>query len=178
MKGVQRFGVKRKLTPRYVGPYPIIERCGRVAYKLQLPSEMRMIFPVFHVSQLKKCLRVPKEEVKVGDIKIKKTLTYVEEPISVLDRKDHVTRNRVVKFYKIMWSNHSKRDATWEWEDYLREVYPAFYQKWYAFQISGRDFYKGRAVTPHVFCLASMHHLSMIIAWHYHKHHHFMCIFE
>jgi hypothetical protein len=119
MKGVQRFGVKRKLAPRYVGPYPITERCGRVAHKLQLPSEMRMIFPVFHVSQLKKCLRVPEEEVKVRDIKIKKTLTYVEEPIYVLDRKGRVTRNRVVKLYKIMWSNHSERDATWEREDYL-----------------------------------------------------------
>jgi hypothetical protein len=107
MKGVQRFGVKRKLAPRYIGPYPIIERCGRVAYKLQLPLEMRMIFLVFHVSQLKKCLRVSKEEVKVRDIKIKKTLTYVEEPVYVLDHKD-----RVVKLYKIMWSNHSERDAT------------------------------------------------------------------
>jgi hypothetical protein len=137
MRGVQRFGVKRKLAPRYVGPYPIIERCGRVAYKLQLPPEMCMIFLVFHVSQLKKCLQVPEEEVKVRDIKIKKTLTYVEEPVYVLDRKDRVTRNQVVRLYKIMWSNHSERDATWERENYLREVYPAFYKKWYTFQISG-----------------------------------------
>jgi hypothetical protein len=137
MKGVQRFGVKRKLAPRYVGPYPIIERCGRVTYKLQLPPKMCMIFPILHVSQLKKCLRVSEEEVKVRDIKIKKTLTYIEKPVYVSNRKDRVTRNRVVKLYKIMWSNHSERDAMWEGEDYLREVYPAFYQKWYAFQISG-----------------------------------------
>jgi hypothetical protein len=119
MKGVQRFGVKRKLAPRYVGPYPIFERSGKVAYKLQLPPEICMIFPVFHVSQLKKCLRVPEEEVKVRNIKIKKTLTYVEEPVSILDRKDRVTQSRVIKFYKILWTNHSERDATWEWEDYL-----------------------------------------------------------
>jgi hypothetical protein len=56
MKGVQRFGIKRKLAPRYVEPYLIIERSGKVAYKHQLPLEMRMIFPVFHVLQLKKCL--------------------------------------------------------------------------------------------------------------------------
>jgi hypothetical protein len=133
MKGLQRFGVKRKLAPRYVGPYPIIERCGRVSYKLQLPSEMRMIFLVFHVSQLKKCLQMPEEEVKVRDIKIKKTLTYVEELVYVLDHKDRVTRNQVVKLYKIMWSNHSERDAMWEWEDYLREVYPVFYKKMICF---------------------------------------------
>ena len=62
MKMVQRFGVKRKLAPRYVGPYPIIEKSERVAYKIQLPPEMRAIFNIFHVSQLKKCLRVQKRE--------------------------------------------------------------------------------------------------------------------
>jgi hypothetical protein len=56
MKGVQGFGVKRKLVPCYFRPYPIIERSGKVAYKLQLPPRMHMIFLVFHVSQLKKCL--------------------------------------------------------------------------------------------------------------------------
>jgi len=64
--------------------------------------------------------------------------------------RERVTRNRVVKFYKVMWSNQgSESDAMWEREDYLKDVYPTFYSKWYAFQISGRDFYKGgRAVTP------------------------------
>jgi len=64
VKGVQRFGVKRKLAPRYVGPYQILEKKGEVAYKLQLPKEMSSIFLVFHVSQLKKCLRVPEERVE------------------------------------------------------------------------------------------------------------------
>ena len=63
MKGVQRFGVKRKLAPRYVGPYKIIKQKGNVAYKLQLPPEMSAIFYVFHVSQLKRCLRIPEEAI-------------------------------------------------------------------------------------------------------------------
>ena len=70
MKGVNRFGVKRKLAPRYVGPYQIIEKSSKVAYKVQLPYEMRAIFPIFHVSQLKKCLRVPEERVETGGVKL------------------------------------------------------------------------------------------------------------
>ena len=70
IKGVQRFGIKRKLPPRYVGPYQIIERKGNVAYKLQLPPEMSTIFNVFHVSQLRKCLRVPDEAIKPTNIKL------------------------------------------------------------------------------------------------------------
>jgi len=70
MKKVQRFGVKRKLEPRYVGPYKIIEQCGPVAYRLQLPPEMSAIFNVFHVSQLKNCLCVPEEAIEPTSVKI------------------------------------------------------------------------------------------------------------
>jgi hypothetical protein len=59
MKGVTRFGVKGKLAPRYNGMFPILERCGPVAYRLQLPEILSAVHNVFHVSQLKKCLRVP-----------------------------------------------------------------------------------------------------------------------
>jgi len=128
MKGVQRFGVKRKLAPCYVGPYRILERKGNVAYRVQLPVELRAIFPVFHVSQLNKCLRVPKERVEVRDIKLKSDLVYEEKPVVVLDRKERATRNRVVKFYKVLWSNHGEEDATWETEDYLKEVYKTFFE--------------------------------------------------
>ena len=68
MKKVQRFGVKRKLAPRFVGPYKIVEKKGPVAYKLQLPEVMGSIFPVFHVSQLKKCLRVSEERIEPQSI--------------------------------------------------------------------------------------------------------------
>jgi hypothetical protein len=94
------------------------------------------IFPVFHVSQLKKCLHVPEEKVEVRCIKLEYDL-YEEKPVTVLEVKERVTRNRVVKLYKVVWSNHSEHYATWEREDYLRDTYPAFYAKQYAFQISG-----------------------------------------
>jgi hypothetical protein len=59
MKGVSCFRVKGKLAPRYIGPFPVLEQCGPVAYRLQLPETLSTIHNVFHVSQLKKCLRVP-----------------------------------------------------------------------------------------------------------------------
>lgn len=61
LKGVQRFQMKGKLAPRYIGPYRIVQRRGEVSYQLQLPAELTGIHPVFHVSQLKKCLRKPTE---------------------------------------------------------------------------------------------------------------------
>jgi len=128
LKGVQRFGVKRKLASCYVGPYRILERKGKVAYKVQLPPELRAFFPIFHVSQLKKCFRVPEERVEVRDIKLKSDLVYEEKPVAVIDRKERVTHNRVVKFYKVLWSNHGEEDATWETQDYLREVYKTFFE--------------------------------------------------
>ena len=63
-KGVQHFGIKGKLAPRYIGPYEIIEACGPVAYQLRLPLQLATVHNVFHVSQLKKCVRVPMEIIE------------------------------------------------------------------------------------------------------------------
>ena len=67
-KGVQRFGIKGKLAPRYIGPYPIVERCGPVAYRLNLPANLSAVHNIFHVSQLRMCLRVPTEAVASDSI--------------------------------------------------------------------------------------------------------------
>jgi len=91
---------------------------------------MSAIFNVFHVSQLKRCLRIPKEAIPPTNIKLQSDLTYEEKPIRVLKEMERVTRSKVIKFYKVVWNNHSEQDATWEREDYLCEVYPAFYEEW------------------------------------------------
>ena len=91
---------------------------------------MSAIFNVFHVSQLKRCLRVPDEAIEPTNIKLQSDLTYEEKPIRVLEETEIVTCSKVIKFYKVVWNNHSEQDATWEQEDYLREVYPAFNEKW------------------------------------------------
>ncbi|WVZ80614.1 hypothetical protein U9M48_028073 [Paspalum notatum var. saurae] len=92
MKGVHRFGVKGKLAPRYVGPFKITERCGSVAYRFELPPHLAAVHDVFHVSQLKKCLRVPEEVVDTSQIQVEPDLTYEEKPIKILDQKQRSTR--------------------------------------------------------------------------------------
>ncbi|WVZ51710.1 hypothetical protein U9M48_002825 [Paspalum notatum var. saurae] len=126
MKGVHWFGVKGTLAPRYVGQFKITERCGPVAYRLELPSHLAAVHDVFHVSQLKKCLRVPKAAVNTSQIQIEPDLTYEEKPIRILDRKQRSTRRRTINFYKVQWSNHSEEEATWEQEEYLRTKHPGF----------------------------------------------------
>ncbi|WVZ76990.1 hypothetical protein U9M48_024895 [Paspalum notatum var. saurae] len=120
MKGVHRFGVKGKLAPRYVGPFKITEQCGPVAYRPELPPHLAAVHDVFHVSQLKKCLRVPEEVIDTSQIRIQPDLTYEEKPIKILDQKQRSTRRRTINFYQVQWSNHSEEEATWEQEEFLR----------------------------------------------------------
>jgi hypothetical protein len=126
MKGVSRFGVKGKLAPRYVGPFSILERYGPVAYRLQLPEILSVVHNVFHVSQLKKCLRVPDRTIEVTDVALEPALAYSEHPIQTLDQKDGITRRRTLKFYKIQWNQHTKDEATWETQDFLEKNFLGF----------------------------------------------------
>jgi hypothetical protein len=128
-KGVQRFGVKGKLAPRYIGPYEIKETCGPVAYQLKLPPHMSAIHDVFHVSQLKKCVRLPTEVLPEPELEIEPDLSYQEHPVKVLDQKERSTQARSIRMYKIQWSNHSEDEATWETEGFLRPHFPDFLPK-------------------------------------------------
>ena len=97
-----------------------MERCGPVAYRLNLSAKFSANHNFFHVSQLKKCLRVPTEVVESDSIQLESDLTYPERPIKIIDRKDRVTRCTTNRFYKVQWSNHSEDEATWEKEEFLR----------------------------------------------------------
>jgi hypothetical protein len=112
MKGVKRFGMQGKLVPRYIGPFPILEKCGTVAYKLDLPPSLAGVHDIFHVSQLKKCLKALVDVVLSAVTLLKADLTYPEHPIKILDQKDHVTRHKTIKFFKVQWSNHLEEEAT------------------------------------------------------------------
>jgi hypothetical protein len=86
LRGTMRFHVKGKLAPRFVGPFKIVKRIGKLTYKLDLPPSLARVHPVFHVSQLRKCLRVPEEQVHTEALDLQDTLEYVEHPIKILDR--------------------------------------------------------------------------------------------
>jgi hypothetical protein len=126
IKGIQRFGIKGKLAPRYVGPFEITEACGPVAYRIHLPSQLAAIHDVFHISQLKKCIKVPTEILEPQAIKIEPDLSYAEQPIQILDTKERTTRRKKIKMYKILWDHHTEEEATWETEDYLQKNFPEF----------------------------------------------------
>ena len=93
---------------------------------MDLLANLSTIHNIFHVSQLRKCLRVPTEAVESDSIQLESDLTYFEHPIKIIDRKDRVTRRSTTKFYKIQWSNHSEAEATWEQEEFLKAKYPDF----------------------------------------------------
>jgi hypothetical protein len=85
MRGTRRFKIKGKLAPRYVGPFKIVDRGGEVAYQLELPPRLSDVHDVFHVSQLKKCLRVSEEQLPMEHLDLGGDLTYSETPIKILD---------------------------------------------------------------------------------------------
>ncbi|KAL2252726.1 UNVERIFIED_CONTAM: Transposon Tf2-11 polyprotein [Sesamum indicum] len=123
-RGILRFGKQGKLSPRYIGPYEIIERIGPLAYRLALQAELSQIHDVFHVSMLQRNRSDPSHIIHEPEIEIYEELTYVEEPAEILDRNVRKLRNKDIPMVKVRWSHHSPREATWEVEEHMKEKYP------------------------------------------------------
>ncbi|GJU32635.1 putative reverse transcriptase domain-containing protein [Tanacetum coccineum] len=123
-KGVIRFGKRGKLSPRYVGPFKIIERIGPVAYRLELPEKLRGIHNTFHVSNLKKCLAdenlvIPLEEIQLDD-----KLHFIEEPVEIMDREVKQLKQSRIPIVKVRWNSRRGPEFTWEREDFFMRRYP------------------------------------------------------
>jgi hypothetical protein len=114
-----------------------LEKRGEVAYQLVLPPKLSDVHDVFHVSQLKKCLRVPEEQLPMEDLNAKADLFYQEYPIKILETSERVTRNKMIKMCKVQWSHHTEQEATWEREEELKAEFPSFFSD--PFKSRGRD---------------------------------------
>ena len=122
-----RFGKKGKLSPRYIGPFEILETIGKVAYRLALPPSLSSVHDVFHVSMLRKYVQNPSHVLSYEPLKLSSDLSYKEQPIQILDKEEKLLRNKAIPLVKILWRNHSVEEATWEREDEMRNKYPALF---------------------------------------------------
>ncbi|GKE73583.1 hypothetical protein Tco_1535624, partial [Tanacetum coccineum] len=110
------FGKKGKLAPRYVGPFEILERIGLIAYRLRLPEELNSVLDTFHVSNLKKYLADANFHVSLNEIKIDKTLCFVEEPVEIMDREVKSLKCSSIPLVKFCWNSKRGPELTWERE--------------------------------------------------------------
>ena len=101
-KGVLRFGRRGKLRPRYIGLYEIIGRVGPVAYRLDLPPELSKVHNVFHVSMLCKYIPDPSHILIDHPVELKDNLTYKEQPMQIVDRREQILRNKVIPLVKVL----------------------------------------------------------------------------
>nr|ABD63116.1 hypothetical protein 18.t00012 [Asparagus officinalis] len=130
MKGVQQFRRLGKLTPRYVGPFRIIERIGAVLYRLDLSASMLSVHDVFHVSMLKKHLRDEELQriINIPKIEIQTDLSTIEVPVCILGREDKKIRNKVIPLVKVQWNRSRTEEASWEHEEDMCRDYPHLFE--------------------------------------------------
>jgi len=126
-RGVMRFGKKGKLSPRYVGPFEILDRIGEVAYRIALPPQFSGLHDVFHVSMLRKYVADPSHVIQLEVPEIRQDLSLEERPVEIVDRMDHRLRRRTIPMVKVRWQHHSEREATWEVEEEVRKEFPELF---------------------------------------------------
>ena len=122
--GVTRFGRGGKLSPRFIGPFDIIEKIGEVAYRLALPPQISSVHDVFHISMLRKYEPDPSHVLQWGGLELEADASFEEKAVEILDRRDQVLRGKTIHLVKVLWSHHGVEEATWEREDEIRAKYP------------------------------------------------------
>ena len=124
MTGVGRSIRAKKLSPRFMGPFDIIEKVGPVAYRIALPPQLSNLHDVFHVSQLKKYNTDPSHVIEPEEVELSENLTYRAVPERILDVKDKQLRNKTIRLVKVLWRGTTTEEATWETEERMREDFP------------------------------------------------------
>ena len=124
-RGVVRFGKRGKLSPRFIGPFEILERVGTVAYRLALPPSMSSVHEVFHVSMLRRYTQDPSHVVDWGEIEVDTYGTFEEGPMCIMDSRDQVLRHKIMRLVRVLWQHRGVEESTWEREDTMRATYPS-----------------------------------------------------
>ena len=127
-RGVVRFGKRGKLSPRFIGPFEILEMIGTVAYRLALPPSMSGVHEVFHVSMLRKYIPDPAHVVDWGQIEVDTDGTFEEGPVCIVDSRDQVLRRKIVGLVLVLWRHYGVEESTWEHEDTMRATYPFLFR--------------------------------------------------
>jgi hypothetical protein len=123
-KGIIRFGKRGKLSPRFIGPFKVLERVNQQAYRLELPPELDGIHNTFHVCYLRKCLAEEKSVIPIEDISVDPKKKMVDEPVEIIGRKQKKLRNKLIDLVLIKWKHNNGESLTWETESVMRDRYP------------------------------------------------------
>ena len=123
-----RFSKREKLSPRFIGPFEILERIVTVAYRLALPPSMSGVQEVFHISMLRKYTLDPAHVVDWGQIKVDTDGTFEEEPVCIFDSRNQVLRRKTVRLVRVLWRHYGVEELTWEREDTMRATYPFLFR--------------------------------------------------
>ena len=123
-----RFGKRGNLSPRFIGPFEILERIGTVAYRFVLPSSMSGVHEVFHFSMLRKYTPDLAHVVDWGQIKVDTDGTFEEGPVCILDSRDQVLRRKTARLVLMQWRHYGVKESTWEREDTMWATYPFLFK--------------------------------------------------
>ena len=114
---------KGKFGPQFIGPFRVIDKVGKVDYRLELSDELSQLHTTFQISKLQKCLMDVTVILSLDDIQLDKQLNYVERSIMILDRKMKTLRNKVLPLVKVEWQHQKGFEWTWELVSEVREHY-------------------------------------------------------
>ena len=127
-RGVVRFGKRVKLSPRFIGPFEILERVGTIAYRLVLPPSILVVHEVFHVSMLWRYTPDPAHVMDRVEIEVDTDGTFEEGLVCIIDSRDQVLRCKTVRLVRVLWQHRGVEESTWEREDTIRATYPFLFR--------------------------------------------------